>query len=252
MQTDIDIVIPLSAESRFDNLELRMALRSIASCARRVGRVYVVCETLPEWCRRVVHLKHGDKHRSNKDANLFAKLLYACRRPELSERFLFWSDDQLALREFDAAATLPVFNRRGPDAFTGTGRWHRRMRNTFAFLGANGIRPGHNWDSHVPQPIRKKRFLELVAPLDYITEPGFCINTLYFGLMRTSPVLPQSLVKLTCESTREVKSLAVPKLYLGYNDHALEHGLIPLLKARFPMPCRYEKEYGEQPEPRSS
>jgi hypothetical protein len=37
-----DIVIPLSLESKFDNLELRLALRSIEKYATNVGNIHVV------------------------------------------------------------------------------------------------------------------------------------------------------------------------------------------------------------------
>ena len=100
-----------------------------------------------------------------------------------------------------------------------------------------------NWDSHVPQPMEKKRFLELIAPVDYISEPGFCINTLYFGLAGAKPFLPQERVKITLEADRPVRSLEAGKLYLGYNDNALRNGLMELVEQYFPTPCCYEAEY---------
>lgn len=241
MNPAVDIVIPLSAESVFGDFELRMALRSIDLYGRNVGRIHLVCETRPEWCRNICHLLHGDPHRCNKDANLFAKLLFACRSPEVSERFLFWSDDQLALRAFDAARLPPVANNRAARHFSDRNRWQRRMLHTFAYLRGRGLTPDWNWDSHVPQPIDKQRFLRLIAPVDYAALPGFCINTLYFGLAGVKPLVMQSQVKLTCENDCAVAGLPADKLYLGYNDRALRNGLKPLLEERFPLPSRYER-----------
>ena len=248
----IDIVIPLSRESVCGDFELRMALRSIARYVRNVGSIWLVAEELPGWCRDLRHLRHGDPYRANKDANLFAKILRACREPELTEKFLFWSDDQVILRPMPPEGIPPVYNRRGPEAFRGKGRWHERMRNTFDFLAARGIRPAWNWDSHVPQMFEKKLFPGLAAAVDYAAPPGFCINTLYFGLRRFPAVLPQELVKMTCESDRPVTALDTRKLFLGYNDNALRNGLAELLEKFFPAPCRYEAGYGETPDGSSS
>lgn len=245
MAQKYDIVIPLSQESLWGDLELRMALRSIARYVPQTGEVWIVTEELPGWCRRVRHLRHGDRYRANKDANLFAKVLRACREKELSEKFLFWSDDQVVLHHLPPEGIPPVYNRRGPEAFRGKGRWHERMRHTFDFLAGRGTRLDWNWDSHVPQRFDKKLFAELIAPLDYVSPPGFCINTLYFGLLRFPPLVPQEPVKMTCESDRPVTALDTRKLFLGYNDNALRNGLAELLKQKFPAPCRYEAEYGD-------
>ena len=248
MRPNFDIVIPLSRESRRDDFELRMALRSIARHVDFPGpTVWVIAEELPRWCRNLRHIRHGDPYRANKDANLIAKILRACREPELAGKFLFWSDDQVVLRHFPPCGIPPVYNRRGPAAFRGSGRWHERMRHTFAFLAGRGIRLEWNWDSHVPQMFDKKLFPELIAPLDYTALPGFCVNTLYFGLRRFPAVLPQNLVKMTCESDRPVSALDTRKLFLGYNDDALYSGLAEVLEQTFPTPCRYEMEYESGP-----
>jgi len=249
---NIDIVIPLSRESVRGNFELRMALRSIARYVSNVGTVWLVAEEQPAWCRKLRFVRQGDPYRANKDANLFAKILRVCREPLLAEKFLFWSDDQVILRPLPPAGILPVYNRRGPAAFRGSGRWHERMRNTFAFLAARDIRIEWNWDSHVPQMFDKKLFPELIEPVDYAALPGFCINTLYFGLRRFPAVLPQELVKITCESDRPVTALTAGKLFLGYNDNALRNGLAEVLEKIFPAPCRYEAEYGEKTDGKSS
>ena len=247
-----DIVIPLSRGSVCGNFELRMALRSIARYVANAGTVWLIAEEMPAWCRNLRFIRQGDPYRANKDANLFAKILRVCREPELTREFLFWSDDQVVLRPLPPDGIPPVYNRRGPAAFRGSGCWHARMRNTFAFLAARGIKLDWNWDSHVPQRFDKKLFAELIAPTGYAAPPGFCINTLYFGLRRFPAVLPQELVKVTCESDRPVTALNSRKLFLGYNDNALRSGLAQVLEKMFPAPCRYEAEYGEMPDGNSA
>ena len=57
----------------------------------------------------------------------------------------------------------------------------------------------------------------------------------------TGGKLEQSMVKSTCEQPLKLNHLPADKLFLGYNDAALQGGLKPLLEAYFPTPCSYEK-----------
>lgn len=241
MNKKIDIVIPLNNESPMNDLELRMALRSIETYGVNTGEVYIVTDDLPAWLCNVHHLAVGDKHRRNKDANLIDKLLAACQVEELSQRFIFWSDDQLALRKFDAAILMPVYNPRGPAAFRRHCRWYDRMLNTFNYLHSRGRKLDWNWDSHLPQLLDKKRFYELISPIDYGRLPGYCVNTLYFGLINVLPLIEQNLIKASWETSEKMGKLPEDKLFLGYNDEAMKSDLPQLLQERFPDRSRYER-----------
>ena len=89
----IDVVIPLSAGSRHGDAELRYALRSMCRHFEDLGRVWVI-GPWPAWLRGVEHIPARDDH-SSKDINIIRKLELACRQEKLSERFVFWSDDQV-------------------------------------------------------------------------------------------------------------------------------------------------------------
>lgn len=235
-----DIVIPLGSGSCRDNLELRLALRSIARYAVNCRNIYIVSDQPPSWLKNVIVINVPDRHQHNKDANIIDKLLAAANREDLTEKFIFWSDDQLALQEFHSGALLPVYNRRSRNSFDGNRIWHRRMRNTFDFLLNNNICIQWNWDSHLPVPINKKLFRQLISPIDYASEPGYCVNTLYFGLASTPPLLEQNLIKATFEQTATIKKLP-DKLFCGYNDKGLNGNLQELLLEHFPEPSVYEQ-----------
>ena len=114
----IDIVIPLGSESFSNNLELRLALRSIDRFAAGAGNIWIVSETIPHWLQNIRHLPVPDKHHHNKDANIIDKLSAAVNEKDLSQRFIFWSDDQTALHRFTVKDMVPVFNRRSRNDFT--------------------------------------------------------------------------------------------------------------------------------------
>ena len=237
----IDIVIPLSSESFSDNLELRLALRSIDRFAAGAGKVWIIGDTVPDWLQNVRILPVPDRYCHNKDANIIDKLLAAVSEKELSRRFVFWSDDQIALYRFILNDLVPVYNRRNAQDFQSDRIWHRRMRNTFAWLKKQNITLNWNWDSHVPQIMQKNSFRKLMQYLNYQVEPGYCINTLYFGLLRTPPGLEQSRIKTTCESTQYYETLPEGRLFLGYNDDACRGNILQLLQEYLPDRSVYEK-----------
>ena len=240
----VDIVIPLGNGSLYDNFELRMALRSIAEYARNCGKVWVVTDAAPDWLCNVRVINHPDRHRHNKDANIIEKLLAATQLDELSERFIFWSDDKLALKSFNCADLLPIFNRRQRSDFTTDRIWHRRVRNTFDYLQARGHKLQWNWESHTPQIMNKKLYRELMSTANYTQAPGLTVCTLYFGLNDTPPLLEQRHYKITVESSVNLTCLDDCKLFLGYNDAALRGNLPQLLLERFPQKCNFEKRDG--------
>ncbi len=236
-----DIVIPLSSGSRYDDLELRMALRSIACYAFNTGNIYIVSAAPPEWLNNVNILNIADTHKHNKDANIIDKLLAAADLPALSENFIFWSDDQLALHRFDLSRLPVSCNLRKYKHFSSDRIWHRRMRNTFEYLQKNNIKLNCNFDSHLPMPMKKELFKKIMQDADYAREPGYCINTLYCGMAGYRGGIAQNQIKYTVETSEKINKLPQDKLFLGYNDAAMQSDLPQLLQEHFKKKCKYEK-----------
>ncbi|MBE6366330.1 MAG: hypothetical protein E7052_00255 [Lentisphaerae bacterium] len=237
----VDIVIPLGSTSKYANFELRMALRSIHKYGRHCRNIYLVGSDIPTWVRNCRIIEYPDHHRHNKDANLIDKLLAAAQLPDLSRKFIFWSDDQVALHRFSAVALQPAYNRRSAAAFDRQRIWHRRMKNTLEYLQKHGCSIKYNWDSHLPQIMDKELFCRIMSQVNYTAEPGFCINTLYFGLLNTPPVVEQSQIKKTIERGEFLTALPGDKLFLGYNDSALQGNLAGLLLEHFPHASVFEE-----------
>lgn len=236
----VDVVIPLSNESRSNNDELRIALRSVEKYVKNLGIIWVLGEKVPEWLTNVKVLAIPDRFKHNKDANLFTKLLYAARCPLLSENFIFLSDDQLFLKDFDAKTSKTVFNRRGKDRFNTTSTWHSRMRFTFEYLEKRGINLSCNFDAHVPVVYNKRIFASIVEKVPFTNKLGFCINTLVCGLEGRNPDIDQEDVKVTLESPM-TDIIFGDKLFCGYNDKGFNSALKQKLRELFPLKSKYEK-----------
>lgn len=239
----IDVVIPLSNESQFDNLELRLALRSIEQNVQNLGKIHLVTLFEPNWIQNVNIIPVADTYTDNKDANLFVKILKACQDDKVSEQFFFWSDDQIVLHPIDYA-TLPIsFNCRSEQDFNGNNRWSRRMINTFKYLRSKEIYLKHNYDSHVPQIFDKFSFYHLIRNTPFNVLPGFCINTLYFGLLHSDkPEEDLRQHKASYESRVPVTALDLDKKFIGYNESGFLFGVKELLSQLFSRPSSFEKK----------
>ena len=213
-----DIVIPLGGGSSFDNEELRFALRSAEKFVKDLDTVWVVSDCAPDWLQNVRILPVPDRHRHNKDANLFDKLLFASKMPELADLLIWLCDDNAFLAPFDAERARIIFNPRGREHFRleDRNRWRRRMANTFRYLEERGIRPPYNFEPHVPTVYRKEE-LQVLNGIDYSADPGFCVNMLLCGLLGRRGEIPQNVVKAHAES-RDARVDFTGKLFAGYND----------------------------------
>lgn len=239
----VDVVFTLAgAASDTDNEELRLALRSIDMYAENVGNIWVITDNVPKWLTGVNIIPVSDTYTNNKDANLITKLLAACDTPDVSDRFIYWSDDQVLCKKLDLSKHTPIYNPRSINGFPPSGKkWVRRMRNTMDYIHAHGGDCSVNWDSHVPQPIDKNRFSVLVRNTPFTDIPGFCINTLYFGLKGENAINRQDMFKNTYESDK-VGTVQFDKTFIGYNDSGYDNGVREALLYKFQDPCKYEKK----------
>lgn len=96
----MDIIYPLRKASRYNDIEIRMSLRSVETYLLKFNKVFIIGH-LPEWCQNVVHIPAQDQH-AIPDRNIHEKILLACNHPDLSDDFLFFNDDHYLLSFFEA------------------------------------------------------------------------------------------------------------------------------------------------------
>jgi hypothetical protein len=240
----VDIIIPLSTESIYNNDELKICLRSIDRYAEDVGRIIICTTSCPTWISEnveVVNIPDSEKHL--KDANIINKVLTAISAKNITGKFSFFSDDQCLLKSIKLAELPPVFNSRGKEHFKkSSSRWYKRVYNTFSFLESKNIILTHNYESHTPQTYDANKLVNVMKGIDYRNQPGFTINTLFMGLLGVTDGIKQNEVKLTIENKKDmIDNLPKDKYFCGYNDEGFNSGLRELLFKEFSEPCKYEK-----------
>jgi hypothetical protein len=248
----IDVVYTVGAGSHYGDAELRYSLRSVAQHFDNLGRVWIVGR-LPDWVdeSQVVYLYSEDKC-VRKDTNIIRKILCAsCRgdEPKLSNRFVFFSDDQILLRPLGWKQLGPYH--RGDLAarkrFNST--WWKRMQHTRDVLALRGMTT-LDGDTHTPLPMLRETVntVFLGLSLEYRNAPGICVGTSYLNASQRyghqGTILPLGDHKATIEGAlpiQEIRRRIAGRWFLGYNDAGFTPDLRRLLDEMFPERCRFER-----------
>lgn len=235
-----DIVIPLSTESKYDNMQLIIALRSIQRYAKNVGNIHVITAAKLPQLKNINIIYQQDTQRHCKDVNLINKIRTAATCPDVSQNFIFWSDDQLLTAPLDLDKAPVVSNNRVLKDLNPQSKWQTRLQHTMQYIQKEtGKQMLYNFDSHVPQPYKKAKVQEIFSKVPYTVQPGFCINTIYYGMQGCTANAKQTDVKLTFQGgfNKIPTSLL---LYAGYNDKSFDNGMYHFFLGMFYQKSSYQ------------
>ena len=239
----VDVVIPLGRGSRWGDNELRFCLRALEKNFLDLGNVWVVGEK-PDWCVGVRYLRMPDFFTSNKDANLITKVMTACYQAEMAPKFVRCSDDEIFLRptRFDEMRSYHQGEIRHPRG----NRWHRRLDRTGQWLRQRGL-TAFNYDSHLPAPMHRDRFLEVFRRASYKKLPGLTIDSTYFNCCELqNHVRIQRGVRIRLshrtENRDRVRHVLGRAQFLNLTDRAICPTVKAVLSEMFPKPSRFERK----------
>jgi len=219
--------------------ELRYALRSIEQHVEDLRKVWIVGHR-PAWLRGVEHIPAEDPSQI-KDANILAKIEAACRAG-CSDRFVFWSDDQILLCPLAWSQLGPYTWRDLAGQHANGKRWHRRLLATRDWLASRGL-PTWHCDTHVPIPMERSRFLELADAARDVWESGEGVTVGTWYCNQAAQPRPMGDRKATIEArlpTDQLHAAIAGRWFLGHNDAGFTSDLWALLDELFPDRCRFE------------
>lgn len=172
----MDIVYTLGKNCAWENYEeFRYSLRSLKFIEH--NKVWVV-GVLPEWTINVNHIPFPDIYATSKDANLINKLLRVCYENELSEQFIFNSDDQYFIEPYQIRYLHNGELKIGVDTKHG-----KTIFNTRDILKSQG-KPIFNFDTHTPVLIDKKKYPEIMLQSAWAQgNNGILVNSYYFNTL---------------------------------------------------------------------
>lgn len=237
----IDLIVPLGIGSKHGNDELKILLRSVEKNVIDIGRVIIVTQAVPDWLQNAVVVKCGDPLKHNKDGNMIRKVLTALERLDLRGKFCLTCDDTVFMSRISLCECPLLFNSRGRDEFDANGkRWHRRMVRTFDYLASRGIHYDYNYEVHAPQRFCADLIRERIKSVDYRSDIGYGIYTLFRGISDEHGGETQSKFKTTHESIESVDA-PLDRMFASYNDDAFNNGFRERLFSIFNTKSKYEK-----------
>ena len=236
----------LGNESKLDDWELRYSLRSLVDNYSNLERVWVVGHC-PKWAKGVSHIEMPDSYRSNKDANLVAKVMRASLEPTLSEKFIMMSDDHFILQPTLDSDFHPFYNKdmsnMPKDSFA-SNKWAQRLRRTKEVLEKKGL-PCRDYEGHIPYVLEKSK-VHVYLNFDYGHDIGYCVFSLYFNSVDCGTPLHINEGNTRAgfygepPEKKHFKNEFKVKRFLNFNDNSF----CPMIKAavekKFPRATRFE------------
>lgn len=238
----IDLVYIVGDGSKCDDLELRYSVRSMVKHLKGFRAVYIVGH-LPCFLKGVIHVPCPDHFGFNKARNIYEKILAACRREDLSEKFICASDDHFLLKDFDAG-TFPYF-------YHGTlwdtisklstaSSYKVYVENTYkALAGAN--LPTVNYNLHCPIIYDKGLFSYCMARYDWTGKKGFLSKSLYANTMKMAGQLLRDLKIHTPKTKTAIYRKLKDATIFSTDEFSINADMKEVLQELYPNPSPWEK-----------
>lgn len=189
----MDLVYVLGSGSRHADWEIVQSMRLMKKFAVGMGEFYVVGEiprTVP--AEHFHHIRCEDRH-GFPAYNTRLKVTKACQTAAISDTFLLLNDDFFARADFTVGC-VPRFSG-GSLAETIAHREHNPNRywktlvNTAQQLKARKL-PTRDFELHVPMPIHKETFREMVDAFDWTDASTMPLWRSCYGNFCTEPGQP--------------------------------------------------------------
>jgi hypothetical protein len=236
----IDILLPLGPGSRYGNVEVRMAIRSIEQHAVGLRRIVIV-GAIPPFLRETdrVQLVSLPEFKCNKASRISLKVKWAFEHLQLTDRVAFWNDDYLLLRDFDIRGI--------PDYYHGElwrkrrGSWHRLLQHTGEALRDAGYTARH-FDIHIPIIYERQKFLAISDWWERSRrdKQGLVAKSVYGNIHCRGTAASTNDAKVQSEWQRRIDDLSRRRWIASYGDGALAAGLADWMQSRWPTPSDAE------------
>jgi len=242
----IDLVYILGTGSKWNNIELRLSLRSVEKKLTGYRNIYIVGENPGFLSQKVIHLPFPDMLSSkNADGNMALKILHACANPELSDDFLFMNDDFIINKPVNTLK-FPLYHKgdmkERSDEYWKAQPYRYRLRRTFEALLERGL-PTMQYDYHAPMIMNKHKFIEVMAQYDFQSDIGLTFRSLYGNTLKlpAEHLDNQKITFYRGYNLAEIRTRVVPPAFIGYNDHGLCDAFKFWLFKSFPDKSSFEK-----------
>lgn len=253
MEGKVDILYVVGKGfSEWNDNELRYSLRCIAKNGINVGRVFVVGHC-PYWLNtdEVTCLPLRDPINGNKHYNILTAIEYAIEHSDISENFLYSSDDHFYVQPTDFAQ-YPVKCRAYdlPNDMPAKPRWYDiTMKSTHDVCEAFALPicfyawHGNTWfNTRLWNQQRMVLLRRLAKTMRECCDPT-CLMLNYWEAVEPQTMPRMEVVhdaKISAHTIAEIKQMAKEKEVLSTTD-AVAADMREWLMRNFPKRCKYER-----------
>lgn len=241
----MDIVVTLGTGSKWQDNELRYALRSVQQYLQGWYNIVVVGEC-PEWLQNVKHIPSADVSQYNKEKNIFEKICAACELEELTDNFMFMNDDHFFCHGYDIYE-LPNYHREELEPaykLKPAGDTYRiALKNTDMALKKARKNTLH-YDVHTPIIYNRHNFLQLRHLYNWAVPYGYVIKSLYANTFEHRARQYYVDTKLNAPydyQTIAEKVITPGRMVWSIGDRALNADMKRFIDEQYPTKSRWEK-----------
>lgn len=241
----IDIVIPLGVESRWQDNEVRYALRGIEKYLTGYRNVYIIGKKR-KWireaedgqpCDRGVVYIDVEENYSMKQKSIFGKMLAASKDERISDPFCMWHDDHFLLKPLNIKdikywkwGTLDNLQ------VMAQGTYKNAVINTNKYLKAMGQTNFH-FDIHIPILFEKAKFATLEED-DWSRD--HVIKSLYGNKFGIRGDEMRDLKFGRPFRREEIRKAIEGRVFFSISEHGTNEAMKDVLGELYPVPSKYE------------
>lgn len=162
----------------------------------------------------------------------------ACKIADISDDFIFMSDDVFLLTNFEAEKFPFFFNGFLKESLNNKTDYRYTIENTIKVL--NGSHPLKNFDSHTPILYNKKRFVETLDLYDWNVPHAYAIKSLYCNVQNIVGIYEPDGKIRRAKVTPMIKDYLANKKVFSIDDTAINVDLENYFKHLYPEKSKYE------------
>lgn len=233
----IDVVYALGNGSIHNNNELKFSLRSLEKHCKGYNNIYVIGEK-PWWITNIIHKPVKDIQ--PKAVSILNKIKFACKIPELSERFLFVNDDHFFLKDMDITEMEYQYNNEEMRMILET----REKTDGYRSLveSTNKVTKEANYfDIHKPIIYEKSKFLDMCKKYNFAKyKDGLLVKTMYCFYNQIKGVEAEDYILREKMTVPELKEKLKDADIFSIHDPAVNRDFINFIEEIYPEQSNYE------------
>ena len=228
----MDALYVIGKSSQYNNLELRLSLRSLEQNAHGLESVFIVGEK-PDWIKNIVYTPIDDVY--TRENNVFRKILTACKL-DISKNFLFMNDDFYMMSPFNMDE-YPYFVNGEVVGIKNPSRYQEVQNKTLCELNSKGINRVMDYRVHCPIILNKEKFLSLYSyyKKSKFDRVGYSPRLLYGNLFVENYIIAEDCKLWGLDEIKETKQKCI-----STKDDCAD--VLKELLKKFNVPSKYEKD----------